>query len=769
MGLKFMAKIKEIKKRDGRIVAFDKEKITNAIFKAAEAVGGEDRKLAELLSNSVVRKLEEEYDGKMPSIEAIQDIVEKVLIEEGHAKTAKAYILYRNERNKVREKVREVPEHVKYLVRESKKYFRNQLSEFVYYRTYSRWIDGEGRRETWVETVDRFFTFMKENLDGKLTKEEYDELQEAVLRMDVMPSMRLMWSSGKAAKANNVCAYNCSYLAPTKLEDFAEIMFLSMSGCGVGFSVETQTCQQLPIVKRQAGKKQPTHVIQDSKEGWCDALTLGLKTWFNGADIDFDFSHLRPAGARLNTMGGRSSGPEPLRQLLKFARAKIMASQGRRLRNIDVHDIICKIGEVVVMGGVRRTALISLSDLDDEHMRTAKTGQFYLTEPQRSMANNSAVYIDQPSQTEFLEEWLSLMKSGTGERGIFNRGGLKAQLPERRWKQMGHHAESAGTNPCGEIILRSKQFCNLSEVVCRADDTEESLLNKIRLATILGTYQSTLTNFPYLSREWQENCEEERLLGVSLTGQWDCKAVRNPSVLRKLKDEALKTNKIYAKKFDVNASTCITCVKPSGTVSQLVDAASGMHARHSKYFIRRVRISATDPLFQMLREQKFPFKPEVGQSMDSATTYVLEFPVKAPEGAVLRNHLTANDQLEHWKMVKTNYCEHNPSVTVSVGDNEWIETATWLYSNWDIIGGLSFLPRQNHAYQLAPYEEVSEEELESLAKTLPDADFSNIVAYEKDDQTEGAKEAACVGGACEFLPGDAPVAKSESKEEKVKT
>ncbi len=768
MAIKNRETITQVKKRDGRIVPFDQDKITNAIFKAAQAVGGEDIAVAEQLSDMVAQKIEADFPHQTPSIESIQDTVEKVLIETGHAKTAKAYILYRNERQKVRLKTHDVPEHVKYLVHESKKYFRNQLSEFVYFRTYSRWMDDEGRRETWVETVERYLNFMKENLQNKLTKEEYDELQDAVLRMEVMPSMRLVWSAGRAAKNNNVSAYNCSYIAPNKLEDFAEVMYLSMSGCGVGFSVETQTCQQLPIVRRQTGKKIPTHVIEDSKEGWCDSLTIGLKTWFTGDDIDFDFSTLRPAGSRLHTMGGRSSGPEPLRQLLKFSRMKILGSQGRRLRNIDVHDILCKIGEVVVMGGVRRTALISLSDLDDEQMRNAKTGQFYLTEPQRSMANNSAVYLSKPTTTEFLDEWLALMKSGTGERGIFNRGGLAAQLPERRYKVLGHHAETTGTNPCGEIVLRSKQFCNLSEVVCRAEDTEETLMSKIRLATILGTYQSTLTNFPYLSAEWKQNCEEERLLGVSLTGQWDCPVVRDPRVLSKLREEALRVNRLFAKRFGINASTCITCVKPSGTVSQLVDAASGMHARHNAHYIRRVRISATDPLFQMLKEQKFPYKAEVGQSMDNATTYVLEFPVKAPDNAVVRNHLTSADQLEHWKMVKKNFCEHNPSVTISVEDEEWIATASWLYENWDIIGGLSFLPKSNHVYQLAPYEEIDAAQYNEMVAALPPIDFSSIVAYEKDDNTEGAKEAACVGGACEFLPGDATAVKVEAAEETVK-
>ncbi|MBI1975201.1 MAG: ribonucleoside-triphosphate reductase [Parcubacteria group bacterium] len=747
------------RKRDGRVVPFDQGRITRAVYRAMEATGeGDLTKDPERVSDRVVRDLEKLYaKDHIPNIEEIQDVVEETLILLDFAKTAKAYILYRNQRTRVREKEKLVPEHVRELASESKKYFRSALSEFIYYRTYSRWNEAEGRRETWVETVSRYIDYMRENLGDRLSHEEYEEVKHAILNQQVMPSMRLMWAAGKAARATHASAYNCSYIAPTRLEDFAEMMYLLMCGTGVGFSVESQAVQQLPIVKRQTGKMLPTYVIEDSKEGWGDALTLGLKTWYGGKDIRFDFSKLRPAGARLNTMGGRSSGPGPLIALLDFSRMKILASQGKRLRNIDIHDIICKIGEVVVMGGVRRSALISLSDLDDFEMRDAKKGQFYLTNPQRSMANNSVVYNSKPSTTTFLDEWLALAKSGTGERGIFNRGGLKQQLPSRRWKVFEKAWQMSGTNPCGEIILRSKQFCNLTEVVARSEDTEESLKNKIRLATILGTYQSTLTHFPYISKEWKKNCEEERLLGVSLTGQWDSSAARNSETLKRLRDHAVATNRLYAKKFGINESTCTTCVKPSGTVSQLVDAASGMHPRHSQYYIRRIRISATDPLFHMLKEQKFPYHPEVGQLENSATTFVLEFPVKAPEGSITRNTLTARDQLEHWKMVKQNYTEHNPSVTVSVGEDEWIQTANWLYENWDMLGGLSFLPRADHVYQLAPYEEVSEEKYHELVESLPQVDFARIVAYEQEDQTIGSKELACVGGVCEIDPEEGSV------------
>ncbi len=755
-------------KRDGRIVPFDQQRITNAVYKAMQATGEGDLTRDPIrVSEWVVKELTKRYpkDHK-PHIEEIQDVVEEVLITRDFPKTAKAYILYRQKRAELRDKRKTIPDKVKKLVQESKKYFRNPLGEFIFYRTYSRWIEQEGRRETWIEAVDRFMDFMKENLGGKLKDYEYERIKNFILTQKVMPSMRLFWSAGKACRATNVTAYNCSFIAPTKLRDFGEIMYLLMCGTGVGFSVESQTAQQLPIIARQTGKKLPTHVIEDSKEGWGDALVLGLETWYSGKDIDFDFSKIRPAGARLKTMGGRASGPEPLRSLLEFARERILARQGKRLRNIDVHDIICKIGECVVAGGVRRSALISLSDLDDPEMRQAKFGQFWLTNPQRAMANNSAVYNEKPSATEFMEEWLALAKSGTGERGIFNRGGLKFQLPERRLKISEPYLQSMGCNPCAEIILRSKEFCNLSEVIARPEDTQETLLEKIEIATILGTYQSTLTNFPYLSKEWRKNCEEERLLGVSISGQWDCPALRNPETLRKLRQKALEVNQEYAKRFGINPSLAVTCVKPSGTVSQLVDCASGMHPRYAPYYIRRVRISATDPLFQMLKDQKFPYHPEVGQTEGSAYTYVLEFPVKSPEGAIFKDDLTAIQQLEYWKMVKENFTEHNPSVTISIGQDEWIEVAQWLYKNWDILGGLSFLPRSDFVYQLAPYEAITKEEYEKRVRELPEIDFSQILIYEQEDTTQGSKEYACIGGICEFTQEEPlPTVPSNKKSE----
>ncbi len=741
-----------VRKRDGRVVQFDKARIIEAVSKAMEKTGEGGQKDAEKVAGKVIDILSKKFPNNyILGIEEIQDAVESSLMVLNYAKTSKSYILYREERSKLREQRKEVPAHVQKLVAESRKYFRNPLSEFIYYRTYSRWIPTEGRRETWIETVDRYIGFMKENVGNALTDVEYADLREAILKQEVMPSMRLLWAAGEAARKTNVSAYNCSFIAPSKVEDFAEIMYLSMCGTGVGFSVEQHNVHKLPQIKPTTAKRLPTYVIEDSKEGWARAATLGLKAWFNGMDVDFDYSQLRPLGARLKTMGGKSSGPGPLREFLNFARKKILSKQGRRLSSLDVHDIICKIGEIVVMGGVRRSALISLSDLDDQEMRYAKHGQFYLNEPHRAMANNSVAYNNKPSCHEFLEEWLALAKNGTGERGIFNRGSLKNQLPARRWRVFNKHAATSGTNPCGEIVLRSKQFCNLSEVVARTEDTEETLMKKVRLATVLGTYQSTLTDFPFLSKAWKRNCEEERLLGVSITGQWDSPSVRSGEMLAKLRDEALRVNKIYAKKFGINPSTAITCVKPSGTVSQLVDAASGLHARHSQYYIRRIRIAATDGLFQMLKDQKIPFYPEVGQAKDTAATYVLEFPVKAPEGAVFKNHLSALDQLEHWKMVKQNFTEHNPSVTISVSHDEWIKVGNWLYENWEMLGGLSFLPREDHVYALAPYEEVTETKYKELVANFPNIDFSQILVYEKDDSTQGAKELACVSGVCEIV------------------
>ena len=1110
----------KIQKRDGRIVPFQFDKVVTAVTKAMTATGEGSADEASLVAHKVASEMMQiarKYKNFLPNVEACQDEVEKQLILSDYVTTAKAYILYRAERARQRKEHGTVPEHVRKLAEESKKYFKNNpLGEFVYLRTYAKWIEGEQRRETWIETVDRYVNFMKKNLGDKLTAKEYDTVHRAILNQEVMPSMRAMQFAGPAAERCNTCFYNCSFIAPTQLGDFAEIMYLSMRGCGVGYSVEHQNIEQLPQIQKQSGQKMPTHVVADTAEGWGDALTLGLKTWYSGKDITFDFSKLRPAGARLKTMGGKSSGPDPLISLLGFAREKIFARQGRRLRTIDAHDIICKIGECVVAGGVRRSAMISLSDLDDELLRDAKKGQFYLTDPHRSIANNSAVYEVKPTNEEFMDEWVSLMKAKTGERGIFNRAALEKTMPKRRldylkkkyegklpqmgtnpcvtadtwvttdegarqaadlvgkpftaivngaafgsdgffktgekpvfeiktdrgfifratdnhkvltvdyksrkvqrnvWKTVGEltqgdqvvlhrhsdlswggsgtetegwllgsllgdgniekdgkanldywgehrstmmayavsavhtavggrsnlkgHMAKTGyarvgsanlgvlakgrgmvhgqkivtdqvessssefyegflrgwfdadgsvqgthekgmsvrltsvslpclvraqrmlarlgiisniyesrreagmrtlpdgrggskeyackaqhelviandnvqvfaqrvnfTDPskslklknllqgyrrtpnrerfsatvasitaqgieavydctvpgphafdgngiilhnCGEITLQSKQFCNLSEVIARSNDTEATLTRKAKIAALLGTYQSTLTTFGYLSKEWTENCKAERLLGVSVTGQWDCTAFRNPKTMKKMRSAAVSENQKYAKRFGINASMSVTCVKPSGTISKTFDNSSGMHPRFAPYYIQRIRISSTDSLFKMLKDQGVPFHPEVGQTAENANTYVLEFPVKAPKGSVYKDDITALEQLEYWKMVKLNFTEHNPSVTVSVSNDEWIAVANWLYDNWDILGGLSFLPRSDHAYRLAPMEPCSKETYERLMQRMEHIDYSKIVTYEKKDETEQKKELACAGGVCEIV------------------
>ncbi len=758
--------IPTIIKRDGRIVEFNLEKITNAIMKGMNTVNEGSLEEARMVASSVFAELiriKKKFSNFLPTVEGIQDIVEMELMRADFVKTAKHYVIYREERAKVRAKGFEIPEHVRKLATDSKKYFRNALGEFVYYRTYSRWIDQENRRETWIETVDRYMGFMREKVGDKLKDVEYKEIRESILTQSAIPSMRLLQFAGPAAARTNVCGYNCSYIAPESFQDMSEIMYISMNGTGVGFSAESANVQKFPQIAIQTGEKLKTHIVQDSKEGWCQSFVVGATTWASGKDIDFDFSLVRPLGARLKVGGGKASGPEPLRRLLAFTREIMFNRQGRRLRNIDVHDIICMMGECIVSGGVRRSALISLSDLDDPEIRDAKKGAFYMTHPHRSLANNSAVYVNKPTNEEFLKEWMALIESRSGERGIFNRGSLAKSLPERRIKALksykgyfdstGEHIIGLmGVNPCGEIILQSKQFCNLSEVVARAEDTEKTLMKKIRIAAILGTYQSMLTHFEYLSKEWKEHCEKERLLGVSITGQWDCPAVRKPEVMKRLRDEAVKVNKEYAKRLGINESTAVTCVKPSGNGSQTFDCSSGMHPRHSRYYIRRARIASTDSLFKMLKDQGVPYFPEVGQTMENATTFVLEFPVKAPQGTtVFKNDQSALEQLEYWKMVKVNFTEHNPSVTISVGNDEWIAVANWLYENWDIVGGLSFLPREDHVYRLAPYEAIDEKTYKELSKRLEHVDYSKIISYEKQNETDLKKELACVSGVCEIV------------------
>lgn len=742
----------QIQKRNGKIVPFEFEKIVSVIEKAMAATGEGSSDEAIVVAHRVageMMRIAKTYKNFLPTVEGCQDEVERQLILSGYAATAKAYILYRAERSKQRQAEASVPMAVREKVREGSTYFKSPYQEFIFYQFYARWREDIGRRETWVEAIDRFIDYMKQRIGNKLTEKEYAEVRESILKQEVCPSMRLLWSAGKACDASDVVAYNCAYIAPTTWRDLSEIMYVSMCGAGCGFAVEPENVEKFPQIKKQTGKMASTIVVEDSKEGWCRSFVQACEAWESGRDVQIDYSKVRPAGARLSTMGGRASGPAPLQELMQFTRRKMLARQGRRLTTLDLHDIICQIGLIVVAGGVRRSALISLSSLDDREMRDAKKGAFWQTEGQRSMANNSAVYEVRPQAGEFLEEWTALVTSGSGERGIFNRGGLEKQVPKRRWDKL-QELTQVGVNPCGEIYLRSKQFCNLTSIVIRPEDTMKELKRKMRIATLLGTYQATLTNFGYLSDEWKQNCEDEQLLGVSLTGYYDNKLIRNDKNLEELRAEGVKVNREYAKRWKRNASTAITCVKPHGNSGQLLGVGSGMHPWFAPYFIRRVRISVNDPLLKLAREQGVPMHPEVGYSTSNATTMVLEFPVKAPEGAVVSKQISALEMLKEWKRLKEHFTEHNPSVTIYVSDDEWMEVAHFVYENWDIVGGLSFLPRNEHVYQLAPYEEITKEEYDRRKAQLGEIDFSKLVLYEKYDQTIGAKELACAGGTCEI-------------------
>jgi len=759
---KELNKIKNVRNREGEIIPFNINKIADAIYKAFIITNEGEKKEARDVATKIFHKLthlkEKSIEKKfIPTVEMIQDLAEAELMDLGYFATAKSYILYRSKRAELRREVGTIPLESKKIFDESSSYFVSSYEEFIFYRTYSKWQDNLGRRETWMETIDRFMAYMKKNLGDKISAKDFLEIKESILKQEVCPSMRLLWSAGEACEKSNVWAYNCSYIAPSAWQDLGEIMYILMCGAGLGFSVESETVQKFPQIRRQTGKRLATHVVADDKEGWADAFVLACKTWADGYDIDFDYSKIRPSGSRLKVAGGRASGPQPLIDLINFTKKKILARQAKRLTNLDLHDIICQIGLIVVAGGVRRSALISLSDIDDESMRKSKQGQFWIENGQRSMANNSAVYNQKPSASEFLNEWIELIKSGTGERGIFNRGGLITQLPKRRinnWKEAKIIDDQniivglPGSNPCGEITLRSKQFCNLTSIVVRPKDTVEDLKRKVRLSTILGTYQATLTHFNYLSKEWKENCDNEALLGVSITGYYDNKTIRNDEVLSQLREESIKVNKEYAKKFGINHSTCITTIKPHGNSGQLLYVGSGMHPWFAKYYIRRVRISTNDPLYELIKDQGVPSKTEVGYSTANSTVAVVEFPIKTPEGAITRDQVSAIDLLNEWKRLKINYIEHNPSVTIYVGNDEWIKVANFIYENWDIVGGLSFLPRSEHVYQLAPYEEISKEEYEKRIKEIKHIDFSKLVYYEQEDNTVGAKEFACVSGVC---------------------
>jgi ribonucleoside-diphosphate reductase alpha chain len=627
---------------------------------------------------------------------------------------------------------------------------------FIHVSRYSRWLEEKGRRETWVETVDRYMTFMKNHLVKNYNYKEDDikftEVKEAILNHRVMPSMRAMMTAGPALERDHISSYNCSFIAVDSLRSFDEAMYILMNGTGVGFSVEQKYVSQLPVVAEELYPTNTTIMVEDSKLGWAKAYKELIGLLVTGQIPNWDMSKVRPAGARLKTFGGRASGPEPLNDLFKFTVEQFEVAKGRRLKSIEAHDLMCKIGEVVVVGGVRRSALISLSNLDDFEMAKAKSGQWWETEGQRALANNSAVYNMKPNTAQFLREWRNLYESKSGERGIYNMDSVR-----KHTDKFGRRDSSkiAGTNPCGEILLRPNQFCNLTEVVIDSNDTEKSLKEKIRIATILGTWQSTLSNFKYIRKSWQSNTEEERLLGVSLTGIFG-----NPLTgvlhegLDKMLDEfrelAVNENKKEADILGIEHSAAVTTVKPSGTVSQLTGVSSGIHPWYSEYYIRSVRADNKDPMTLFLKDFGVPNEPDV--TKPDATT-VFYFPIKAPVGSTVTKNISAIDHLEIWKVYRTHWTEHNPSVTINIKEDEWLDVGAWVYKNFDHIGGVSFLPSSDHSYKQAPYQEITKEEYDAALAAMPKRiPWESLPLYELEDGTSGSQELACSGAlGCEVV------------------
>ena len=631
-----------------------------------------------------------------------------------------------------------------------------QYQQFIHLSRYSRWLPDEGRREYWSETVSRYFNFFKEHLkemcNYDLDEKTRNELEEAILDIRVMPSMRCLMTAGPALKKENIAGYNCSYVAVDRVAAFDEILYVLMNGTGVGFSVERQYTAKLPVVAEEFYLSDTIIQVADSKLGWAKAFKELVGMLYIGQIPKWDLSKVRPAGAPLKTFGGRASGPDPLESLFNFTVTTFKNANGRRLTSLECHDIVCKIAEIVVVGGVRRSALISLSNLSDDRMRHAKSGQWWEQNSQRALANNSACYSEKPDIGIFMDEWKSLYDSKSGERGIFNRESAN-KMASKNGRRIVEGYEF-GTNPCSEIILRDREFCNLSEAVIRVTDSKETLKEKVRIATILGTFQSTLTNFKYVSNMWKKNCSEERLLGVSLTGIMDNSLTNGKekgleNLLDELREVAVETNKKWSKKLGISRATAITCVKPSGTVSQLVDSASGIHARHNPYYIRTVRGDKKDPLTKMMKDAGFPIEDDV---MNPNHTSVFSFPMKVNKDSVFRTDMTAIEQLELWLVYQKHWCEHKPSVTISVKEHEWLEVGAWVYDNFDYMSGVSFLPFSEHSYKQAPYQDCDEKMYKELLNKMPKiVDWSKLGDYEKTDMTIGSQELACTAaGGCEI-------------------
>ena len=749
-------KIITIKKRNGVSVPYGKDKITQAVKRCLVNSCQWPENHPETLA--AAEKVATQVDSLLIfkpvpiTVEMVQDIVEQQLMACGLYDAAKEYILYRAEHRKLREE-QPVDPVIAAAFKAGCSHFTGPNSPaqiFQAFDKFARFDYTKGRREVWPESVDRVVKYAKAHMtrehNGIVSEGIWQDLERSLLQLEVSPSMRLVQMAGPALDRCQTGVYNCSYQFLQGPTDMAEELYLLMQGCGVGFSTETQyAVDKWPRVKKQRNAKPDTFIIADTTEGWCDSYKVLLERLLDGHDIVHDYGRIRDEGTPLKTKGGRASGPQPLKDLHNFTRNIFLARQGDRLRDIDIYDTNCYSHRIVQMGGVRRASGLGLSDRDSMAMRHCKDGAFWEKNPQRNQANNSVPYDERPTAVEFMEEWIALAKSGSGERGIFNRGALRKQFPKRRTVK-GH---VFGTNPCGEIVLRHKEFCNLSIAVIRQQMAWEEIQRRVVLATIWGTIQSTMTNFKYIGPEWKKNCEEERLLGVDLLGHLDHQLFKPgtdglDARLRELRDLVVKTNAEWAQRLGINASAATTCGKPSGDSSLFFNAAAGMKGWHGEYFIRRTRVSDTNPVGIMLRDQGVPCFPDY----DKSGLMVLEFPCKAPEGAAILGGQSAIEQLEHWKTFKVNFTEHNPSVTVYVKDSEWLAVGHWVFENWDYVGGLSFCPFNEGHYPLMPYETITAEEYEQRQSNFPDIKWENLVRYEKEDMTDCHQQIACTGGVC---------------------
>lgn len=738
-----------IVKRDGRVVPFDLSKVSAAIQKCYDSLESGPTATVHSISSSVAALVHSKFTihsggFHTPTVEQVQDLVELALLRSGEHEAARHYITYREQHAAARVVV---PAEVQDIYAQSASYFPTSLQQFMFYDKYSRFNWDLMRRETWPETVSRVVAYLYKLSGGALDSRIYHRMEEMILKMQVMPSMRALAMAGPAAERDSTSIYNCSYMPVRDIASFQEAMLISLAGCGVGFSVERENIEQFSRVSRQRTSSVPAVLtVPDTSEGWGQAVEFGLELWMDGYDCTFDYSEIRPAGTPLHTKGGTASGPEPLRYVLDFLRKKMLSRQGTFLRTIDAHDMMCVVGGAAVSGGVRRTAMISLFDWDDSDMLTCKDGAQLDQHPWRRNANNSAVWPDNIDAADVTRQMLAMYDSRRGEPAIYSRSAAIRTSPSRR------SVANFGTNPCGEIILRPYEFCNLSIAVARPHDQLVDLLEKVDMATVIGTIQSMATTFPGLRPEWQANAVEERLLGVDITGQRDCYLLRDAELaprLELLHHQAIKTNRDVAEALGISPSSAITCNKPNGNSSQLLGTSSGIHVRWSQYYVRNIRVSPHTPIFKVLQRSGTPMSPENGQNPLNATSWVVHFPVKSPAGYT-RHGVTAIDQCEYWLANKTHWTDHNPSATITYQPDELPGLIQWVWEHREVIGGLSFLPADDAQYDQMPYEEITAEEYEKLASAFPPIDFSLLWAYEKQDMTTSAQEPACVAGSCEL-------------------